>query len=138
VRATFFQCGANVRRLPEVSREVAAAGHEIGNHTDTHTGLYLKSPDFIYRELRRLEIAYRRPTGVRPGLFRAPYGARWFGLRDAQRRLGLMGVMWSNLGAGLEMAGCKSVAAARKGRAKMGPFSACMMGAGSKGGRISE
>src|ERR1700683_4762114 len=27
--ATFFQCGANVRRLPAVSREVAAAGHEI-------------------------------------------------------------------------------------------------------------
>src|SRR6516162_7019585 len=34
--ATFFQCGANVRRLPVVAREVAAARHEIGNHSDTH------------------------------------------------------------------------------------------------------
>src|ERR1700681_1910846 len=33
VKATFFQCGANVRRLPEVSREVVERGHEIGNHT---------------------------------------------------------------------------------------------------------
>jgi peptidoglycan/xylan/chitin deacetylase (PgdA/CDA1 family) len=31
-------------------------------------------------------------------LFRAPYGARWFGLRTAQKRLGLLGVMWTALG----------------------------------------
>src|SRR5580658_2975401 len=36
VQATFFQCGANVRRLPGIAREVIAAGHEIGNHSDTH------------------------------------------------------------------------------------------------------
>jgi peptidoglycan/xylan/chitin deacetylase (PgdA/CDA1 family) len=34
---------------------------------------------------------------VLPRLFRAPYGARWFGLRDAQRKLGLMGVMWTTI-----------------------------------------
>src|ERR1700677_4132693 len=49
--ASFFQCGTNVRRLPGVAREVAAAGHEIGNHTDTHPLLALKSPGFIQREL---------------------------------------------------------------------------------------
>src|ERR1700738_1083883 len=32
VPATFFQCGANVRRLPEVARAVRGAGHLIGNH----------------------------------------------------------------------------------------------------------
>ena len=30
--ATFFQCGANVERLPEVARAVGQAGHAIGNH----------------------------------------------------------------------------------------------------------
>ena len=95
--ATFFQCGANVRRLSDVAREVAAAGHEIGNHTDTHAALYLKSSGFIYRELAAAGESIERVTGVRPQLFRAPYGARWFGLRDAQRRLGLMGVMWTTL-----------------------------------------
>src|SRR5580693_6479854 len=48
--ATFFQCGANVRRLPQVSREVAALGHEIGNHTDTHPKLYFQSARFIHSE----------------------------------------------------------------------------------------
>src|SRR5262245_61642270 len=48
--ATFFQCGVNVRRLPQVAREVAAAGHEVGNHTDSHPKLHFKSREFIYRE----------------------------------------------------------------------------------------
>ena len=30
-----------------------------------------------------------------PVLFRAPYGARWFGMRRAQSELGLTGVMWT-------------------------------------------
>ena len=97
VQATFFQCGANVRRLPQVAREVAAAGHEIGNHTDSHAHLYLKSRESIYGELARAQETIEQTAGARPRLFRAPYGARWFGLRDVQRRLGLLGVMWTRL-----------------------------------------
>ena len=95
--ATFFQCGANVRRLSGIARDVASAGHEIGNHSDTHRRLYLRSSNFIYRELAAAEQVIEQVTGVRPRLFRAPFGARWFGLRDAQRRLGLMGVMWTTI-----------------------------------------
>ncbi len=95
--ATFFQIGANVRRLPEVAREVLAAGHEIGNHTDTHPRLTLKSPGFIDRELARAQETIEQTTGRRPRYFRAPYGARWFGLRQAQQRLSLSGVMWSSI-----------------------------------------
>jgi peptidoglycan/xylan/chitin deacetylase (PgdA/CDA1 family) len=80
VPATFFQCGANVRRLPQVSREVAAQGHEIGNHTDTHPKLYLQSSGFIYGELAAAQETIER-----------------FGLRQAQQRLGLLGVMWTTL-----------------------------------------
>jgi peptidoglycan-N-acetylglucosamine deacetylase len=95
--ASFFQCGANVRRLPSVAREVAAAGHEIGNHTDSHPLLALKSSGFIYRQLAAAQEAIEQATGSLPRYFRAPYGARWFGLRAAQQRLGLRGVMWSTI-----------------------------------------
>ncbi len=98
IRATFFQCGANVRRLPSVAREVAAAGHEIGNHSDTHRPFYFRSASFIYQELARAQESIEEAVGVRPQYFRAPYGARWFRLRQAQRRLGLLGVMWTALG----------------------------------------
>src|SRR5882724_9036144 len=49
--ATFFVCGMNVQRLPQVVRATAAAGHEIGNHTYSHPALYLRSHRFISEEL---------------------------------------------------------------------------------------
>ena len=98
VSATFFQCGANVRRLPQVAREVCAAGHEVGNHTDTHPRLCFKSHRFIYGELVRAQETIAEATNTSPTLFRAPYGLRWYGLRYAQRLLGLTGVMWTAIG----------------------------------------
>jgi peptidoglycan-N-acetylglucosamine deacetylase len=98
VRATFFQCGANVERLPEIARAVREAGHEIGNHSHTHPLFCFRSPAFIEMELRRAQEAIERHTGARPAWFRAPFGARWFGIGRAQRRLELRGVMWTVIG----------------------------------------
>ena len=98
VRATFFMCGANVRRLPGVAGEVRSAGHEIGNHSDTHPRFDFKSPAFIQGELARSQQSIAAATGFTPALFRAPYGVRWFGLRGAQQELGLTGVMWTVIG----------------------------------------
>jgi peptidoglycan/xylan/chitin deacetylase (PgdA/CDA1 family) len=97
-RATFFQCGVNVRRLPGVARQVAEGRHEIGNHSDTHPYFHFKSAEFILRELSDAQSSIESATGRRPRLFRPPFGVRWFGLRAAQRRLGLMGVMWTAIG----------------------------------------
>ena len=106
IRATFFQCGMNAERLPEVARSVSAAGHEIGNHTYSHPRLpprlsrkpNLLGPETISRELARTQEILERLHGRTPRLFRAPYGMRWFGLREAQRRLGLLGVLWTVIG----------------------------------------
>jgi len=96
--ATFFMCGANVQRLPAIARAVAAAGHEIGNHSYSHPYLFLKPPAAIRDDLRRAQDAIAAHTGVQPRWFRAPFGVRWFGLRRAQAELGLTGVMWTTIG----------------------------------------
>jgi peptidoglycan/xylan/chitin deacetylase (PgdA/CDA1 family) len=96
--ATFFMCGAGVRRLPDVARQVVRAGHEIGNHSDSHARLYLRSARFIEEQIVRAQQSISEATGVEPLLFRAPYGVRWFGLRQVQRQLGLVGVMWTGNG----------------------------------------
>ena len=98
IKATFFMCGANVRRLKDIACEVAAHGHEIGNHTDSHSPLYFKSPEFIYRELALAQETIVKMTQATPRFFRAPYGVRWPGLRRAQNRLNLTGVMWTAIG----------------------------------------
>jgi peptidoglycan/xylan/chitin deacetylase (PgdA/CDA1 family) len=84
--------------LPEIARSVIQAGHEIGNHTDSHASLWLRSPSFIDREISQAQHVIQHATGTLPVLFRAPYGVRWFGLREAQQRHRLLGVMWTALG----------------------------------------
>lgn len=106
VRATFFQCGLNAERLPALARAVSAAGHEIGNHTYAHPRLAprlsrspnLLSPGQVDREISRAQEILTRLHGRPPRLFRAPYGMRWFGVGRAQRRLGLLGVLWTVIG----------------------------------------
>ena len=98
VRATFFQVGANVDRLSEVARAVAAAGHDIGNHSYTHPLFCFRSAAFIEADLRRAQQTIRVRTGVEPEWFRPPYGVRWFGMGRVQRSLSLTGVMWSSIG----------------------------------------
>lgn len=96
--ATFFQIGANVERLPQIAFAVRTAGHEIGNHSHTHPLFCFHSAEFIYREFARAQRAITDATGFSPTLLRAPFGARWFGFRQAQLRLGLRGVMWTAIG----------------------------------------
>ncbi len=96
--ATFFQCGANVDRLPAVTREVHAAGHEIGNHSYSHPLFCFRGREFLGNDLARAQHAIAQQTGTPPAWFRAPYGVRWFGMRGVQRRLGLRGVMWTAIG----------------------------------------
>jgi peptidoglycan/xylan/chitin deacetylase (PgdA/CDA1 family) len=98
VRATFFQCGANVRRLPSIARQVAEAGHSIGNHGASHVLLSLRSAGFIFAELAEAQKTIAEVTGCEPRYFRPPCGVRWFGMRGAQKRLRLTSVLWSTIG----------------------------------------
>jgi chitooligosaccharide deacetylase len=98
VPATFFQCGANVLRAPELSQAVCAGPHEIGNHSHTHPNLALRRTAEIVDEFARAQQAIIQTTSRTPTLMRAPYGVRWFGFREMQQRLGLTGVMWTVIG----------------------------------------
>jgi peptidoglycan/xylan/chitin deacetylase (PgdA/CDA1 family) len=106
VKATFFQCGLNVRRHPDISRTVSEAGHEIGNHTYSHARLcpqlgwhiQVRSPQFILDEFALAQAIIQAEAKVEPKLLRAPYGLRWYGIGEAQRTLDLLGVMWTVIG----------------------------------------
>ncbi len=97
-RATFFQCGQNVERLPAISRVVRDRGHEIGNHTWSHPRLPFCAPARIREEIGRAQEALARAAGVRPRLFRPPYGLPGLGLPRALRQHGLVSVMWTVMG----------------------------------------
>jgi peptidoglycan-N-acetylglucosamine deacetylase len=98
VAATFFQCGENVERAPELSRAVCTGPHEIGNHSHTHPNLALRNEAYIVDEFARTQSAIAEATSRTPTLMRPPFGVRWFGFRQMQERLKLTGVMWSVIG----------------------------------------
>lgn len=97
-QATFFVCGSNVRRLPAIAREIVARGHELANHTHTHEALYLKGRGFIRQQVIEAQAAIRDATGVKPALFRPPFGCRWPGLAGVLNEQDLRLVMWSAIG----------------------------------------
>ncbi len=98
VPATFFVCGINVERFPQIVCRIHAEGHTLGNHTYSHPFLYFRSRTKMADEIDRTQEAIQKITGHRPTLFRAPYGGRWFGLYPVLRERGMQVVQWSNAG----------------------------------------
>ena len=98
VPATFFVCGSNAERHPDLLRRMSAEGHTIGNHTYSHFFPYLMTCAQMAEEIDRTQQVIEEVTGRRPVLFRPPYGARWFGLYPLLRERGLKVVQWSDTG----------------------------------------
>ena len=98
VRATFFMIGRYVRQRPDIAREVASAGHVIGNHTTTHPLLTFESAAKTRAELVECRAALTDAVGEHSVLFRPPFGGRRPGTLRIARELGLETVMWNVAG----------------------------------------
>src|SRR6266403_4754687 len=96
-KATFFMIGRFVRECPELTREVAARGHLIGNHTQTHPNLFWLGPHAIRSELQQCQSALQDVTGGAARMFRPPYGFRNPWVASTARELGMQTVMWTLL-----------------------------------------
>lgn len=58
VRATFFCVGDAVSKWPSLAQRTVAAGHTIGDHTDTHRDLTTLSTEEIQADLRAGQAAW--------------------------------------------------------------------------------
>jgi peptidoglycan/xylan/chitin deacetylase (PgdA/CDA1 family) len=94
VRATFFLIGRYVTQRPDIVRELAKAGHAIGNHTFSHPNLIFASSRRTKLELQQCEQALNDAIGEHAPLFRPPFGGRRPGTLPIARRLGLEPIMW--------------------------------------------
>jgi peptidoglycan-N-acetylglucosamine deacetylase len=94
-RATFFLMGTYVRQRPELARAIQAAGHEIGNHTYSHPNLIFLSAARLRQELEDCNKALEDALGVKPSLFRPPFGGRRPNVLRTVRAMGMQPIMWS-------------------------------------------
>ena len=98
VKATFFLIGRYVHQRTDIVRELAAAGHTIGNHTFTHPLLSLKSEAEIRRQLSDCHAALSDAVGEHSNLFRPPFGGRRPAVLRIARQLHLEPIMWNVTG----------------------------------------
>ncbi|MGW4326645.1 polysaccharide deacetylase family protein [Nocardia sp. NPDC004573] len=76
VPATFYLNGRDLAAHPEYGRAIAAAGHEIGNHTYSHRRMVLVTPATVRDEVERTDAEIMRTGYVGPITFRPPYGKK--------------------------------------------------------------
>ena len=95
VRATFFLIGRFVAQKPEIAREIARAGHAIGNHTFNHPNLIFCPAMGVRRELEQCRKILNDTVGPHSALWRPPYGARLPHVLGVGRKLRLATVMWT-------------------------------------------
>jgi peptidoglycan/xylan/chitin deacetylase (PgdA/CDA1 family) len=77
IHCTFFLTGMFIEKHPEIVREIVAQGHEVGNHTYSHTFVNpdQESRERLTEELNRTRTLFKETTGTdMAGFWRAPYG----------------------------------------------------------------
>lgn len=95
VKTTFFLVGGWVDKYPDMVKEIFSRGHEIGNHSDSHPHMSQLSEQAIRDELRIMSDKVENLTGVRPTLFRPPYGDYNNRVISVARAEGYEAVQWS-------------------------------------------
>jgi peptidoglycan/xylan/chitin deacetylase (PgdA/CDA1 family) len=96
VPAAFFCIGKRVKENEELLRQVHKAGHIIGNHSYSHdTWFDLFSANKMYEDLRMMDEAMQKAIGLRPKLFRPPYGVTNPNLKKAVNKGNYIPVGWN-------------------------------------------
>ena len=124
VKATFFVCGQNIERHPELLRRIHAEGHLLGNHAYSHKFPYFRSRAFFAEEIDRTQGLIENVIGQRPAIFRPPYGARWRGLYEVLNERGMRLVNWSDTGYDWK---CDTEEIVQRTLAKLGPGSIILL-----------
>ncbi|PNY80847.1 polysaccharide deacetylase family protein [Deinococcus koreensis] len=96
VKATFFVIGRNAAAYPFFIHDLAAQGHEIGNHTYHHVRLPPLTPAEVTQELQLTNRTLQALTGQPVRYFRPPGGDYTPQTLDAARALGLTTVFWTD------------------------------------------
>lgn len=94
VRVTFFMTGGWVSSFPEDVKAIAAAGHDLGNHSENHKQMSQLSATECSEEIQKVHDKVKELTGVEMKLFRPPYGDYNNNVVEAANAAGYHRVQW--------------------------------------------
>ena len=94
VKATFFDVGYLVADYPNLVRQEYNQGNVVGNHSWSHPELTLLSASAIQSQIASTSAAIQTAIGVKPTLFRPPYGSMNHTVLAEAYSLGVTTVLW--------------------------------------------
>ena len=94
IETTFFLVGYWVDKYPDRVRQIAEAGHEIGNHSYDHRRLTKLNEAGVRSQVSRCEEALASLGEYRPHLLRPPEGAMNATVRRVARAEGYRLILW--------------------------------------------
>lgn len=96
VKATFFCIGNRIVGNENILKQIHADGHIIGNHSYSHHFWFdLFSVKKMLADLKQMDAETERVTGLKPKLFRPPYGVTNPNVKKAIINGGYTPVGWS-------------------------------------------
>jgi probable sporulation protein (polysaccharide deacetylase family) len=96
VKTTFFLDGSWVHKYPQLARNIAERGHEIGNHAYSHPDMRKLSAERIRQEIGRTQAEIKKTVGLTPRLFAPPSGSYQDEVVSiARREFGLKTILWT-------------------------------------------
>jgi peptidoglycan/xylan/chitin deacetylase (PgdA/CDA1 family) len=95
VKATFFEIGRNIEKYPEIVPMIVARGHELANHSYSHTDMMFKPREFLLSEIEKtdkllLELGVKQDSIS----FRPPFGRRGVVLSYLLSQMHKKQIMW--------------------------------------------
>lgn len=94
VKSTFFLVGDWVRNYPDDVKNIAKAGHDVGNHSNTHPHMTELDVGGITAEIETCNKEIESLIGKKPTLFRPPYGDYDNNVVDTVMGMGMYCVQW--------------------------------------------
>lgn len=94
VNVTFFMTGGWVESYPDDVKAIAAAGHDLGNHSENHKHMSELSKQQCVEEIMQVHNKVKELTGKDMMLFRPPYGDYNDTLLDAVKECNYHAIQW--------------------------------------------
>jgi peptidoglycan/xylan/chitin deacetylase (PgdA/CDA1 family) len=95
VKATFFEVGRNIEKHPEIVPMIVTRGHELANHSYSHTDMMFKPREFLLSEIEKTDKLLQE-VGVKQDSisFRPPFGRRCVVLSYLLSQMQKKMIMW--------------------------------------------
>lgn len=97
VKATFFVLGGNAKAYPKLVERIMSSGHELGNHTMSHSMMRNKPVDVMVKDIQSVDAVLRGYGYQKDIPFRAPHGATSDNLKVALKKLDKQHVLFNFL-----------------------------------------